>query len=176
MELPYGEYPELAPPEAACANCVKGSNGRNSCPVAGKVPKCAAWQRLAESDKPKPPEQTRLPISTASISALVPTLITPDMAALAEQILRVWDINLGKGEFSQYSIINRSNPALGPLLPRFQTRAYELGARLSEDMLYVLWSLRMLSPGALKEYAKYCERVELSYEIDKNKEDRAPKQ
>jgi len=142
MELPYGEYPELAPPEAACANCAKGRNGRNCCPAAGKVPKCAAWQRLAESDKPKPPEQTRLPISTASVSALVPTLITPDMAALAEQILRVWDI---------------------------QTRAYELGARLSEDMLYVLWSLRMLSPGARKEYAKYCERVELSYEIDRNK-------
>lgn len=117
MELPYGEYPELAPPEAACANCAKGRNGRNCCPAAGKVPKCAAWQRLAESDKPKPPEQTRLPISTASVSALVPTLITPDMAALAEQILRVWDINLGKGEFSQYSIINRSNPALGPCFP-----------------------------------------------------------
>lgn len=52
MELPYGEYPELAPPEAACANCAKGRNGRNCCPAAGKVPKCAAWQRLANRTSP----------------------------------------------------------------------------------------------------------------------------
>ena len=165
MDFPYGKYPELAPPEAACANCAKGRNGRKCCPAADKVPKCAAWQRLTESDKPKPPEQIRLPISTASVSALVPALITPDMAELAEQILRVWDINLGKGDFSQYSIINRNNPALRPLFPRFQTRAYEMGARLAEDMLYILCCLRMFIPGVRNEYAKYCEQVEL----DRNK-------
>ncbi len=169
MIYPYGQYPELTPSEASCLNCAKGRNGKDCCPVSGKVAKCGAYQRLRESDKPAPPEQARFPSSFSSASMLVPTLVSPDIVELADQILRVWNINTGKGIFSQYSIINRRNPALAPLYDRFQARVKELGAYLPEDMIYILWSLRMLSGGARKEYAKYCERVELSYEIKKGK-------
>lgn len=166
--MEYGQYPELAPKEAGCDNCAKGYNGKNCCPVTGKVAKCAAYERLKEADKPAPSEQTRLPASPAYFSALVPALVPEDIAELAEKILQTWDFQLGDGSFDKYAIVNRRNPALKASFDRFHARAAEiLGRPLAEDPGYVLWSLMMLGAGARKEYARYCDKAELQHEINR---------
>ena len=166
--MEYGQYPELAPREASCGNCAKGYNGKNCCPVTGKVAKCAAYERLKEADKPTPPEQIKLPVSLKKFSALVPSLVPEDIAVLAARILQTWEFQLGDGTFDKYAIVNRRNPALKASFDRFHARAAEiLGHPLAEDPEYVLWSLMMLGAGARKEYACYCDRAQLQHEMSK---------
>lgn len=166
--MEYGQYPELAPQGAGCSNCAKGYNGQNCCPASGKVGKCAAYARLKETDKPAPPEQSRLPVSPESFSALVPSLITEEVAELAGQVLQTWGFQLGDGSFDKYAIVNRRNPALKASFERFHARAAEiLGRPLAEDPGYVLWSLMMLGAGARKEYARYCDKAQLQYEMSR---------
>lgn len=177
MTPDYAQHPELLPHDAACRTCAKGSYGSGTCPIMGRKKGCPAWVRLTEADKPPVAQQTKLtglPLQTVP-PELVPALIPPEAAKLAESILRVWNIQTGDGNLGKYAILNRRHPAFAPLFERFIGRADGLlnGRPISEDMQYVLWCVMMLGGGARKEFAAYCERVEIQHGIDSKKEGQA---
>lgn len=172
-----------------CVVCDKGPNGsKHTCRVPIMNPKvtfCAEGEPFSPGwSPPKFPGQimigaTPRPAGMAAEqeeaaklpegfpAELVPGLVSVQIACLADQIKRLWDLQQGDGDMRKFAIVNLQNPCFRGLYQRFLSKARGLlgGKTVPDDLLPLLFALSLLGQGARKEYAAYCERAQLDIMI-----------